>query len=220
MKTIILLSILFSHTILFGQLAPIKVSVTDFNKHPLRGEQVLFVEKTSKKTFKGISDKEGIFILELPEGNYEIQLKSIGDAQDYSEIEIPALPQNASYQEMWIEVMISQAISFTLDNLNFASGSSTILKTSYEELNELLQYLKLKPATKIEIAGHTDSDGDEKSNISLSQSRAEAVKDYLIKNGITSNRLVAKGYGESQPVADNSTEKGKASNRRTEIRIQ
>lgn len=219
MRTILIVILLFFNSYLFSQLAPIKVLVTDFNKNPLAGEQILFVEKKSNQTVKGVSNENGEFSVKLPKGHYQIRLKSVGEAQDYSEIEIPELPANAAYQEMWMEVMISEATSFTLDNLNFASGSSTILKSSYSELGELIAYLKLKPHIKIEIAGHTDSDGDDKANLTLSQKRAEAVKNYLVKNGISSKRLVAKGYGELHPIASNNSENGKALNRRTEIRM-
>lgn len=77
----------------------------------------------------------------------------------------------------------------------------------------------LKNSLKIELGGHTDSDGDEESNLKLSQRRVETVRNYLIKKGVPVNRLTAVGYGENQPVADNSTEEGKRLNRRTEVRV-
>jgi outer membrane protein OmpA-like peptidoglycan-associated protein len=69
----------------------------------------------------------------------------------------------------------------------------------------------------IEVAGHTDSRGSDAYNIKLSQRRAEAVRDYLISKGIAADRLSAKGYGESQPVADNATDEGRFKNRRVEL---
>ena len=86
---------------------------------------------------------------------------------------------------MWMEVMIEEAKSFTLSNLHFATNKSIIQASSYDELDELVEFLKLKPTQKIKIEGHTDSDGDEASNLKLSQNRAEAVKQYLIKKGNT-----------------------------------
>ena len=65
--------------------------------------------------------------------------------------------------------------------------------------------MKLKPTLIIEIAGHTDNDGNETLNLKLSQDRAESVRNYLIKNGIAPNRLSAKGYGQTQPIAGNSS---------------
>jgi OOP family OmpA-OmpF porin len=71
---------------------------------------------------------------------------------------------------------------------------------------------------RVEVAGHTDSRGNDSYNLKLSQRRAESVRDYLISMGIESSRLTARGYGESQPVATNSTEGGRAQNRRVVLR--
>ena len=106
-----------------------------------------------------------------------------------------------------------------MDNVHFDSGKSSIKTSSYDELKELVEFLKLKPEIKIEIGGHTDNVGEERANQALSQDRAISVKAYLIEHGVLSNRLIAKGYGESSPIADNNTEKGKRLNRRTEVRI-
>ena len=86
-------------------------------------------------------------------------------------------------------------------------------------MDELVNYMRLKPHLKIEIAGHTDSDGAEDQNLILSQKIAEAVKNYLVSKGINANRMIAKGYGESKPIAENETAAGKALNRRTEILV-
>ena len=96
---------------------------------------------------------------------------------------------------------------------------SIIKSESFDELDELVNYLQLKPDLKIEIAGHTDSEGSDDSNMTLSQNRANAVKTYLTEKGINAARLKAKGYGESRPIADNESISGRALNRRTEIHI-
>lgn len=220
MKTI-LITICLAFTIFnFAQTsAPIKVSVTDYNKKVLQGEQVLFVNQVSKKTFKGISDSKGFFQLSLPIGKYDIKLKSIGHSQNYSTLEIPEIGENQTYSEMQMQIMINAPMFFTLNNLHFASARSTILSSSYKELAELIQYLKLKPSIRIEISGHTDSDGDEKANMELSIKRANSVKSYLVKHGVLSERISVKGYGETRPITNNGSEQGKARNRRTEVRV-
>ncbi|NOZ89921.1 MAG: OmpA family protein, partial [Epsilonproteobacteria bacterium] len=76
------------------------------------------------------------------------------------------------------------------------------------------------PNTIITIAGHTDSDGNEAYNQRLSENRANAVKQYLINHGVNASRLEAIGYGETQPIADNSTKEGKEKNRRIEFNIK
>ena len=79
--------------------------------------------------------------------------------------------------------------------------------------------MKWKENEKIEIAGHTDNVGNDADNLKLSQQRADAIRQYLIKKGIQPPRVIAKGYGASQPVADNSTDEGRRRNRRTEVKI-
>jgi outer membrane protein OmpA-like peptidoglycan-associated protein len=71
---------------------------------------------------------------------------------------------------------------------------------------------------KVEIEGHTDASGSEAHNLKLSQQRAESVRDYLVSKGVEASRLVAKGYGESQPIADNDSPEGMAKNRRVELK--
>jgi Outer membrane protein and related peptidoglycan-associated (lipo)proteins len=90
---------------------------------------------------------------------------------------------------------------------------------SFAELDELVSYLKWKENEKVEIGGHTDNVGNGTDNLKLSQQRAESIRQYLLKRGIHPTRVVAKGYGASQPVDDNSTDEGRQRNRRTEVKI-
>jgi OOP family OmpA-OmpF porin len=78
--------------------------------------------------------------------------------------------------------------------------------------------LKDHPDVRVEVAGHTDSSGSDKHNQALSQWRAESVRDYLVRMGVPATQIQARGYGESQPVAENTTAPGKARNRRVELR--
>lgn len=106
-----------------------------------------------------------------------------------------------------------------LNNIFFDLGKYDLKKESYIELAVLLGYLQQNPKMKIEIQGHTDNTGSEESNITLSQNRAESVMNYLISKGIDPQRVSAAGYGESQPLAPNDTEEGRARNRRTAFQI-
>lgn len=202
------------------QKATLKVTVTDFDNQPLHGEQILFISQEDNSEIKGISNKEGLFSVELTGGQaYDIKIKSVGDADDYSSIEIPSIGPNEFYGENAMQIMIEQSTDFTLENVLFDTGKSTLKSSSYAELNELVNLLKLKPEINIEIAGHTDNVGSNDSNQTLSENRANTVMKYLSDHGIDSDRLQAKGYGSSYPVADNSTETGRKQNRRTEIHI-
>jgi outer membrane protein OmpA-like peptidoglycan-associated protein len=105
------------------------------------------------------------------------------------------------------------------EQVHFTQNGSTIKPESFVILDEVAGVLTSQPAMKIEIGGHTDSQGNDKSNLQLSQGRADAVLAYLLKKGIAGSRMVAKGYGETQPRSDNRTAKGRAENRRIEFRI-
>ncbi|UKN00176.1 OmpA family protein [Paracrocinitomix mangrovi] len=219
MKKLVVIIALLIAQISIAQNAPLEIKVTDFEFHPLQGEQVLFVDQSSKKEFKGVSSETGDIFISLPAGKYDIKIKSVGDAEDFSTFEVPPLPAGQNYRKASMQIQIAETKMFTLDNVHFDTGKWSIKSNSYKELDELAEFLSLKKDKKIEIGGHTDSDGDELANQSLSQKRAEAVKKYLVSKGISASRIVAKGYGESNPIADNNTDKGKALNRRTEVKI-
>jgi outer membrane protein OmpA-like peptidoglycan-associated protein len=106
-----------------------------------------------------------------------------------------------------------------LHNIFFESDKFELLPYSKAELERLIAFLKKNTTIRIEIGGHTDSDGSETHNNQLSQNRAKAVYDYLISNGVEAERLTFKGYGESVPVEGNDTEEGRAKNRRTEFKV-
>jgi len=107
---------------------------------------------------------------------------------------------------------------FKLENVNFEFDSARLTAGSTASLNGAVQILKRHSDLKVEIAGHTDSMGSEEYNMGLSQRRAQAVADYLIANGAKAGNITVKGYGESDPVADNGTKAGRAANRRVELR--
>jgi len=102
----------------------------------------------------------------------------------------------------------------------FETGSATLSEDGIELLNQAIEILQANPATHLIVEGHTDDDGDEASNLALSQERADAVVAFLSSGGIDPQRLTAIGYGETRPIADNVTEEGRAQNRRIEFVIQ
>jgi len=110
-----------------------------------------------------------------------------------------------------------QNTKIALNNIFFESGKANILKESGYELMRLVNFLKANPALSVEIHGHTDNIGTDADNITLSKQRAENVKNYLISKGISSQRVSIKYFGESHPVSDNNSPKGRKANRRVEI---
>lgn len=201
--------------------APLRILVQDMKGKPRNGEQILFVSKKNKKKYKGISNEKGEFKIKLPAGaSYEIKIKGIGSNKDYSSFDIPLPPPGQKFKsESVITIQFEPSKQFTLDNVHFDSGKATLRKESFNELDEIVEYMNARPGEKIEIAGHTDDIGSDESNLKLSQERAEAIRTFLVSKGIKAEKIAAKGYGASQPVADNSTEQGRRKNRRTEVRI-
>lgn len=109
--------------------------------------------------------------------------------------------------------------SLVLNNVFFDTDSDVLKGQSKTELDRLVNLLIQNNGMRVEIGGHTDAVGTEEKNLDLSKRRAEAVVQYLVGQGIAVDRLTSTGYGESQPVATNDTEAGRALNRRTEVRI-
>jgi len=109
--------------------------------------------------------------------------------------------------------------SIVLKNIFFETNKFQLDPKSQAELDKIIQLLNDNPTVKIQIAGHTDNIGNAADNLKLSENRAKAVIAYLASKGIDSKRLTPKGYGASQPIADNKTEEGRAMNRRTELKI-
>ncbi len=104
-----------------------------------------------------------------------------------------------------------------LEGVNFDFDKATLRPEAGAIIDRNAAALDKWGDVKIEVAGHTDSIGTEAYNMGLSQRRAETVRNYLIGKGIAADRLTAKGYGESQPVADNATKEGRFKNRRVEL---
>ncbi len=112
----------------------------------------------------------------------------------------------------------SVTATITLEGVTFETGSAQLKPASLDVLDRVAASLKASPALRVEVAGHTDSSGNDMLNMELSQSRAEAVVEYLISAGVGRDRLQARGYGETRPVADNATAEGRARNRRVELK--
>jgi cytochrome c oxidase subunit 2 len=106
-----------------------------------------------------------------------------------------------------------------LDYVYFQTGSAQLTELSRYELDNVAEIMGKYPNMEIELGGHTDNQGDEQSNMLLSQQRAEAVYQYLVNKGVSPGRLEAVGYGASRPVEPNDTEEGRSTNRRTEFTI-
>lgn len=200
--------------------ALMRVEVSDFEGVAKPGEIITFTSKNTGKSARKVTGEDGTFEILLPEGDtYEIKFRKFLEDSKYSEIEIQDRPgMMKSILRIKYEYTLSEDDVFALD-IHFFTDESRIQESSYSLLNDLVQQMQLKPALKIELAGHTDDQGSDAYNLKLSQDRAAAVKHYLTERGIAADRIQTVGYGESKPVAENITPDGRAKNRRTEVRI-
>jgi len=134
------------------------------------------------------------------------------DLRDINE----AVEIQQDFKVLSLDKMIDEEISAPLNNLFFEFSKSRLLSQSRQELRRVARIIKKYDLTS-EVSGHTDNVGTEKANQRLSESRANNVRDYLIKLGCDPDKLIAVGYGESMPVEDNTSEEGRRKNRRVEI---
>jgi outer membrane protein OmpA-like peptidoglycan-associated protein len=196
--------------------ALLTVVVVDKAQKALEGETVTFVAEKDQKKYSGVTKADGKFDILVPEGDsYKVQYKAFSENQDYNVLKMPSVEGTVNFE---YKLIISPPKNYTLDNVFFDTGKSTLKPESSTELNELAEYMLLKKGLAIEIAGHTDNVGNKDANLKLSQDRANSVKAFLVKKGIAAERVIAKGYGDTQPIADNATDEGKKKNRRTEVR--
>lgn len=222
MKPIVFLFLVFSSSIVFSQTekAPLNVIVTNKAGKPIPNDKITFVATNSKLKIVGITNARGQFKVELPAGDeYAIKVEVIGDELDYNTFEVPTPPPGAVFNTRTLEIRYDLPQSVVLENVHFASGKYSIQKESYPVLDQLAEYLIRKKTVKIRVEGHTDSDGSQTSNKTLSENRAQAVKTYLEKKGVPTGLIEFKGLGEEKPIKENSTAAGKAKNRRTEIHL-
>ena len=106
-----------------------------------------------------------------------------------------------------------------LTGVNFKAGSAELIPNSLRTLDNAIAGLKRNAKAKVEIEGHTSSEGSDQLNQKLSEDRANSVMEYMIRKGISKDRVTAVGYGSSRPKADNGSEAGRKQNRRIEIRV-
>jgi outer membrane protein OmpA-like peptidoglycan-associated protein len=105
------------------------------------------------------------------------------------------------------------------DSLKFASGSSKLPRGASAQLDQIAAMLKHDPDLHLTIAGYTDDVESASENLRVSRSRADSVKDALVARGIAPDRITVQGFGEKDPIADNATVEGRATNRRVSVRL-
>jgi outer membrane protein OmpA-like peptidoglycan-associated protein len=191
-------------------------------KAPLEANVEVLDLETQKTVVRAFSNSQGEFLSVLTMGkNYLVNVNrekylfysdnfSLKNAQaDFSKpflLEIPLQP-------------LDTGMTIELKNIFFDVDKFDLKPESKAECEKLVNFLKTNAKLRIEISGHTDSDGNKKANQVLSQNRAKAVYDHCVNAGIPAARLTYKGYGDTKPKVPNTTPENKAKNRRTEVKI-
>ncbi len=198
----------------------LKATVRDAVTKQLLQANYSMTDLETKKESKGVTQNGSFFATLEVNKNNALQIQQEGYLFYSRNINLTAEASATKPFEMEVLLQpISANGKITLNNVFFDFDKSELKPESFAELDKLVELLLKNPAVKMEIAGHTDSKGDKKYNLLLSQKRAESVMEYLLKKGIDKLRLTAKGYGDTQPVAPNDTEENQAKNRRTEVKV-
>lgn len=191
------------------------------SKQPMAGVPVI-VERLPDGAAMGETETaaDGSYEMSIRGGaRYGLHAEKKGYLSTDENIDLNTLAANET-RELDLQLSkIETGVTIVLNNIFFDFDKSVLKTASYPELNRLLEYLENKDIKRIEISGHTDNVGNDAYNQKLSERRAKAVYNFFRENGIDSDRLVSKGYGESKPVVKNDTDANRAKNRRVEFKV-
>jgi outer membrane protein OmpA-like peptidoglycan-associated protein len=192
------------------------------------GAKIVYETLPDGKTMGSVQSdpKTGEYELKLPAGKlYSVRAEADGHISESHKIDLRNVKDdgNVNTENFTLKpievVKIDSLVTINLNTILFAFNKATLLPESFLELNRIADLMKKSELMKVEIAGHTDSSGDETYNTWLSQWRAQAVSKYLMDKGIGVTRVNVIGFGESKPIDTNETKEGRSKNRRVEFKI-
>jgi outer membrane protein OmpA-like peptidoglycan-associated protein len=194
-----------------------------FDKKTTKGlpSAVELIDMNTKQLISKVqTDERGNYLITLPMGkDYAFNVNRKGYLFYSDNFFLSNHPPDSTYQKDIPLQPIEANASIVLKNVFFDVNKFDLKPESEAELDKLVQLLNDNPSVKIQIGGHTDNVGKPADNLTLSNNRAKSVVTYLVSKGIVATRLTSKGFGETQPVADNKTDEGRALNRRTEMKV-
>jgi outer membrane protein OmpA-like peptidoglycan-associated protein len=179
----------------------------------------IIIKKGNEVVYNGVADASGLSKFYLDPGYYAVGVTAKGYIPAEESLNLLASEKGTSKTIELKQPKIEKGLVFKVRAINFETGSDQLTPSSYDILNNIGAMLIEYPQMVIEIAGHTDNVGDDNLNLVLSQKRADAVKAYLVNKGGNAKQITAKGYGETKPIADNTTDDGKLKNRRVEFSV-
>jgi OOP family OmpA-OmpF porin len=155
----------------------------------------------------------------LPIGKeYHVKVEAKGFIGRYEKLDLrthPAKDVEMNFSLQPIEI----GTTVNLKSVLFVQSKPVLLEESYDELDMVVDFMKLNPSVMIQLSGHTDNRGRHEMNMKLSRERVDAVKAYLVSKGVESRRISGQGFGGTRPIADNDAEETRALNRRVEFTI-
>ena len=187
-----------------------------------RNYSSLFMKHGGKTLYEDLDAGGGTLVARMPAAGKHIWLKvdisNEGAVYTLSVVEEAGMEQKVEFSAMELSRLLNEKGSVALRGILFDTGKATIKEESKSTLQTIADLLKQEPSLRLEIQGHTDNVGGADANRTLSAARAAAVRQFLVANfGVPADRLVANGFGDTNPVADNATEQGRAQNRRVEL---
>ena len=204
--------------------ATISGSLLDRNNQPVSAEIRWEDLQTGKSVGQSKSDPtDGSFFIVLPLGKiygYYVDKEGYFPISNNIDLKNNSKPIaiDSNIDLVTFQQMIDDGITVPINNLFFDTGKFTVLSNSIPELKRIAKIIQANNL-KVVIEGHTDNVGEDAANLSLSEQRANAVKEFLIKEGCNPSQLSTKGFGKTKPVAPNDTDKGRAKNRRVELKL-
>ena len=202
--------------------AAMRLFVVDPDTGPIEGIVIKMTAPDGTAYYTGETDSLGYAELLVPVGQrYGIEYLSLGRRNTSANVDVPAGPNQdirltMRYRRRPVPEATTPAQGLVLEGILFDSGRATVLAESFPRLDRVVEYMTHMTSVRIRIAGHTDNVGDARRNQALSETRAQAVRAYLVSHGIEGDRVEAIGYGDQRPVAPNDTEEGRQQNRRIE----
>ncbi len=179
--------------------------------------------KKGRKIYEAVEPGGGQATANMPLGDgrtlwLDTDISNGGETYTLTIVEEAAMTQQIEVTAAWLAEQLAASGSVALQGITFDTAKAVIRPESKAVLDQVGALLKHDPALKLEIQGHTDNTGAPTANLALSQQRAEAVKKYLVdSHAVAAARLTTAGFGDTKPVADNSTDDGRARNRRVEL---
>jgi outer membrane protein OmpA-like peptidoglycan-associated protein len=199
--------------------AALKFFVIEKDKGPVKGVVIRVASPAGDNHYTDETDEDGYAEVLVPVGQkYEVSYLSLGLARGDIVATLPVSDEPKQNIRLTLRYKrLPPPPPFTLAGINFDTAKATLRSEAAARLDVVLEFMKRKKSSRVEISGHTDNVGNPRSNKALSARRAQACRAYLVSRGIDGGRITAVGYGSERPVAPNDSDENRQKNRRIEV---